>query len=78
MNCAKISSISHSSTPLFALLTGELWPSQSYDSDEAIFLWKTKQYPFSFWMTIIINNNKLHLYGLKKKKINNDVIDYRK
>ena len=30
-------------------------------------------------MTIIINNyNDLHLYGLKKIKINNDVIDYRK
>ena len=30
-------------------------------------------------MTIIINNNNnLHLYGLKKIKINNDVIDYKK
>ena len=36
-----------------------------------------KLYSFSFWMTIIINNN-LHLCGLKKIKINNDVIDYRK
>ena len=29
-------------------------------------------------MIIMINNNNLHLYDLKKMKINNDVIDYRK
>ena len=28
-------------------------------------------------MIIMINNNNLHLYDLKKMKINNDVIDYR-